>query len=160
MFVDTFTKTASALTISTRLFGHEGASLYFDKSVENEYLIRAFPAHFELISYNEHTSVWWLSRHVRINLDNKTSDVSKVSQMRILAPFSQKGCQTLACSLYDINLKCAGKPWPWRVEWWVKLANPTILGRPGHFWSGRAPHRLKLIAKNLSTNFRRSGNSA
>ena len=30
---------------------------------------------------------------------------------------------------------CAAKPWSWRIQWCVKLWNPTTWGRSGHFWS-------------------------
>ena len=36
---------------------------------------------------------------------------------------------------YGANSKCAGKSWSWRIEYWVKFANPTMWSRHGRFWS-------------------------
>ena len=58
--------------------------------------------------------------------------------------FSQKSCHMALGVSHDINSTCAGKPWPWRIEWWVKLWNPTLWGRHGGFWSPK-------IAKNLKS---------
>ena len=39
---------------------------------------------------------------------------------------------------HDTNSTCAAKPWPWRVQRWVKLSNPTLLGRYKVIWSRHA----------------------
>ena len=49
--------------------------------------------------------------------------------------FSQNTCYTLECLPYDINSTCAEKPWPWRIQRWVKLHFPTLCGRYSGFWS-------------------------
>ena len=60
-----------------------------------------------------------------------------------LVQLPQKGCLTLSDGSYDINSKCAGKLWPWRIQWWVKLYFPTLWGRHGGFWSRRMPQNLE-----------------
>ena len=46
-------------------------------------------------------------------------------------------------SSYGANSKCAGKPWPWRIQWWVKLHFPTLWGRHGGFWCRRVAQNLE-----------------
>ena len=67
---------------------------------------------------------------------------------KLIFPISKNCCHGLVCLSCEIS---AGKLWPLRVEWWVKLYIWTIWGRSGHFWSrwsawkfGSQPIELRL----------------
>ncbi len=59
------------------------------------------------------------------------------------SPISKKSCHSLVGLSYGANSTCVEKPWPWRVEWWVKLYFWTLWGRYGHFWSRRSHQNLR-----------------
>ena len=63
--------------------------------------------------------------------------------------FSQNSRYTLAYLSYDINSKCAGKPWPWRVEWWFKLCFWPLCDRSGGFWSRGKPQNRRFNLKSI-----------
>ena len=70
--------------------------------------------------------------------------------------FSHKVFHTLDCLSYDIDSKCAGKLWPWRIEWCVQLVNPTVWSRHGGFWSKRVAPESGNSKVKISTNSKTS----
>ena len=45
---------------------------------------------------------------------------------------------------YGTDTERTGKYWPWRIERWVKLRNPTTWNRSSEFWSGQVATKLEI----------------
>ena len=58
---------------------------------------------------------------------------------------SEKSCHTNFYLSCDSDSTCAANPWPWRVQQWVKLSNPTLLGRYSIIWSCHAAPECRLV---------------
>ena len=74
-------------------------------------------------------------------------------KMTILHCFSwsRKSCWAFACLPYNAKSKCAGEPRTQRVEWWVKLDNPTGWRRTGGFHK-----KVAMVSRVCRTSLIRS----
>ena len=85
--------------------------------------------------------VWWSAKNLKNNRLQKwiveVSDTIRTQAFcgHILLPFSEKVNHKLSNVLYDADSKCAGKYWPWRIEWCVKRLIPTSWSRSHYFWN-------------------------
>ena len=69
----------------------------------------------------------------------------------ILLQFSENLPHRLSKVSHSSNLRCAGKLWSWRTEWWVKCRNLTKCVQPHGFWNVEVEQKLSLkSAKKLT----------